>query len=51
MTEKNLKKKKAKANRVWFDMDLGTKTHADKKHPSRNKEKRKLKKILDKIDY
>jgi hypothetical protein len=51
MVDKNLKKEKAKKNRVWFDMNTGTRIHKDDKHPHRRDEKRKLKKMLDKEDY
>jgi hypothetical protein len=51
MIEKNKKKEQNKLNRVWFDMNTGTRTHKDSKHPHRRDEKRKLKKMLDKEDY
>jgi hypothetical protein len=35
MTEKNMKKERAKAQRVLWGMNLGTRTHKDAKHPSR----------------
>ena len=47
MVEKNLKKKKAKANRVYFDMPLGTLTHKDKRVESRQS----IKSRLNKGDY
>lgn len=44
---KKQKKELDKLNRVWYDMNTGTRTHKDVKHPSRQERKRKLKKILD----
>lgn len=41
MVEKNVKKQRAKAQRVLWDMNLGTRTHKDAKHPSRAELKRK----------
>lgn len=43
MVEKNVKKQKAKEQRVLWGMNLGTRTHKDAKHPSRAELKRKLK--------
>lgn len=37
MTQKNVKKQKAKANRVWFPMNTGTRTHKSKKDYKRKK--------------
>ena len=51
MNEKNKKKEQAKKNRIWFDMNMGTVTHKDKKHPSRQENKKKLKNMLDNINY
>jgi len=51
MIDKNEAKERAKKHRVWFDMNTGTQTHKDRKHPHRRDEKRKLKKMLDKEDY
>ena len=42
MTEKNMKKKRAKAQRVLWDMNLGTRTYKDAKHPSRTELKKEL---------
>ena len=47
MTDKNRKKEQAKKNRVWFPMNTGTITHKDKKHKSRQENKRDLQKMLD----
>lgn len=47
MTEKNLKKALAKKQRVWYNMNTGTQNHKDAKHPSRQKMKKDLKKMLD----
>ncbi len=44
MTEKNMKKERAKAQRVLWDMNLGTRTHKDAKHPSRADLKREIRK-------
>lgn len=44
MTEKNMKKERAKVQRVLWDMNLGTRTHKDAKHPSRADLKRTLRK-------
>lgn len=41
MTDKNKKKLQAKAQRVVWGMNLGTRTHKDAKHPSRAELKRK----------
>lgn len=35
MTEKNMKRERAKAQRALWGMNLGTRTHKDAKHPSR----------------
>ena len=51
MVEKNKKKELDKAQRVWYNMNTGTITHKDKKHPSRQELKRKLKKYLDNKEY
>lgn len=51
MVEKNKKKELNKAQRVWYNMNTGTITHKDKKHPSRQELKRKLKKYLDNKEY
>ena len=50
MVEKNKKKELDKAHRVWYNMNTGTITHKDKKHPSRNKIKKDFKKMLDKLE-
>lgn len=42
MTEKNMKKERAKAQRVLWDMNLGTRIHKDAKHPSRAELKRSM---------
>lgn len=42
MTEKNMKKLRAKRNRVYFGMRLGTITFSSPRHPERNKMKREL---------
>lgn len=42
MTEKNMKRERAKAQRVLWDMNLGTRTHKDAKHPSRAELKNQL---------
>ena len=47
MVEKNQKKLLDKKQRVWYNMNTGTQTHKDKKHPSRQERKRNLKKLLD----
>ena len=47
MIDKNKRKAKAKENRVWFDMQLGTQTHRSPKHPDRNARKKEFKKMLD----
>lgn len=47
MVEKNRKKELAKAQRVWYNMNTGTVSHKDAKHPSRKDRKKELKKILD----
>lgn len=51
MVEKNKKKELDKAQRVWYNMNTGTITHKDKKHPNRQELKRKLKKYLDNKEY
>ena len=51
MVEKNKKKELDKTQRVWYNMNTGTITHKDKKHPSRQELKRKLKKYLDNKEY
>lgn len=47
MVEKNVKKAKNKANRVWFDMNLGIIIHKTLKNPTRAMKKRDFKKELD----
>ena len=47
MNEKNLKKALAKKQRVWYNMNTGTQSHKDAKHPSRAENKKNLKKMLD----
>jgi hypothetical protein len=47
MVEKNTRKEKAKRQRVFFDMNTGTRTHENKKHPSRQNLKKELQKMLD----
>ncbi len=48
MIDKNVKRERAKRQRVWVpDMNTGTRTHKDKKHPSRKELKKELKKMLD----
>lgn len=47
MVEKNIKKAKNKANRVWFDMNLGTIAHKSSKNPTRAMKKRDFQKELD----
>jgi hypothetical protein len=42
MTEKNMKKERAKAQRVLWGMNLGTRTHKNAKHPSRAELKNQL---------
>ena len=42
MVEKNQKKLRAKALRVLWGMNLGTRTHKDAKHPSRAELKKAL---------
>jgi hypothetical protein len=44
MVEKNVKKQKAKEQRVLWDINLGTRIHKDAKHPSRADLKRDLRK-------
>lgn len=44
MTEKNMKKERAKAQRVLWGMNLGTRTYKDVKHPSRAELKKQLRK-------
>ena len=44
MVEKNVKKQKAKEQRVLWGMNLGIRTHKDVKHPSRADLKRELRK-------
>lgn len=51
MIDKNKKKELAKQQRIWYDMNMGTITHRDKKHKSRQENKRDLKNILDKNNY
>ena len=51
MVEKNKKKELDKAQRVWYNMNTGTRVHKDKKHPSRNEIKKKFKKMLDNKEY
>ena len=41
MIEKNVKKQRAKALRLDWGMNLGTRTHKNAKHPSRAELKRK----------
>jgi len=43
VVEKNIKKLKAKKQRVICEMNMGTRIHKDAKHPSRQQEKQKLK--------
>ena len=47
MIEKNRKKEQAKRQRVYFDMNTGTRIHKDSKHPSRQDRKKDLRKILN----
>lgn len=49
MVEKNKRKEKMKERRVWFDMNLGTVTHKDKKHPHRRDRKKEDRKIIKEI--
>lgn len=51
MVEKNKKKEVAKSQRVWYNMNTGTVSHKDAKHPSRRDNKKELKKMLDNKDY
>lgn len=51
MVEKNLKKELDKRKRVWYNMNTGTATHEDVRHPSRAKRKENFKKILDNEKY
>ena len=51
MVDKNVKKAKAKRNRVWFDTRLGTISFASKKHPERQKTKMALLAFLEKEGY
>ena len=51
MVEKNKKKKIAKLQRVWYNMNTGTVSHKDAKHPSRRDNKKELKKMLDNKNY
>ena len=50
MVEKNKKKLLDKSQRVWYNMNTGTRVHKDAKHPSRNKIKKDFKKMLDKLE-
>jgi len=47
MVEKNKKKLLDKSKRVWYNMNTGTRVHKDAKHPTRQKNKKELKKLLD----
>lgn len=47
MVDKNKRKEQAKTQRVFFNMNTGTRTHKDAKHPGR----KDLKKRLDKYGY
>ena len=47
MVEKNRKKEQAKRQRVYFDMNTGTRVHKDSKHSSRQDRKKDLRKMLD----
>lgn len=51
MVEKNLKKELDKRKRVWYNMNTGTVSHKDAKHPSRAKRKENFKKMLDNEKY
>lgn len=51
MVEKNLKKELDKRKRVWYNMNTGTISHKDAKHPSRAKRKENFKKMLDNEKY
>lgn len=51
MVEKNKKKLLDKSQRVWYNINTGTRVHKDAKHPSRNKIKKDFKKMLDKEKY
>lgn len=50
MVEKNKKKLLDKSQRVWYNMNTGTRVHKDAKHPSRNKIKKDFKKMLDRLE-
>ena len=47
MVEKNARRERAKRQRVFFDMNTGTRTHKNKKYPSRQNLKKELQKMLD----
>ena len=51
MVEKNRKKEQAKRQRVYFNMNTGTRIHKDSKHPSRQDRKKDLRKMLDNYQY
>jgi len=44
MVEKNIKKLKAKKQRVICEMNMGTRIHKDAKHPSRQQRKQEIRK-------
>lgn len=44
MTEKNRKKAEAKKQRVYFDMNMGTRSHKSAKYPSRQAKKAEVRK-------
>lgn len=50
MLDKNRKKEINKLKRVYFDMNLGVRTHKDKKHPNRGERRKNLRKMLDNIE-
>ena len=47
MVEKNRKKELAKKNRVWYNMNTGTRTFKSAKYPTREENKKELRKMLD----
>ena len=42
MIEKNRKKELAKKNRVWFNMNTGTRLHKSAKYPTREDNKKRI---------
>lgn len=44
MVEKNVKKLKAKKQRVLFIMNTGSRVHKDAKHPTRQQRKQEIRK-------